>query len=67
MAMTHSPGRSFDGSPIFTVGRFFPSILSTATSVFVSMPTIFALYSRRSVVLTVTFSASATTCALVRM
>ena len=33
IAMTHSPGRSFDGSPRRTVGRFFASILSTATSV----------------------------------
>ena len=33
MAMTHSPGLSFDASPRRTVGRFLASILSTATSV----------------------------------
>ena len=67
MASTHSPGRSFDGSPSFTTGRFLPSILMTATSVRLSTPMTFAGYSRRSVMRTVTSSASATTCALVRM
>ena len=33
MASTHSPGRSFGGSPMRTTGRFLPSILITATSV----------------------------------
>ena len=67
IATTHSPGRSFDGSPRRTVGRFFASIFSTATSVCSSTPTTFAVYSRRSVVFTVTSSAFSTTCALVRM
>ena len=33
IASTHSPGFSCDGSPMRTVGRFFASILMTATSV----------------------------------
>ena len=33
IASTHSPGFSFAGSPMRTVGRFFASILMTATSV----------------------------------
>ena len=49
IATTHSPTLSCSGSPSFTVGRFFASILSTATSVRVSAPTTFALNSRRSV------------------
>jgi hypothetical protein len=38
MASTHSPGRSFDGSPSRTTGRSLPSILMTATSVRLSTP-----------------------------
>ena len=67
IASTHSPGRSFDGSPSFTTGSCLPSILMTATSVRLSTPMTFAGYSRRSVMRTVTSSASATTCAFVRM
>ena len=67
MASTHSPGRSFDGSPIRTTGRCLPSILMHGDVGASSRPMTFAGYSRRSVVRTVTSSASATTCALVRM
>ena len=56
--------RIADASP---PGRFLPSILMTATSVRSSTPMTLAGYSRRSVMRTVTSSASATTCALVRM
>jgi hypothetical protein len=65
MATTHSPTLSFSGSPIVTFGRSFASILSSATSVRLSAPMTFALYSRLSVSLTVTSSAPSTTCALV--
>ena len=67
MATTHSPMRSFWSSPSPTVGRPLPSILSTATSVCGSRPTIFALNSRRSLISTFTRSAPSTTWLLVRM
>jgi hypothetical protein len=65
IASTHSPTRTRDGSPILTVGRSFASILSTATSLLLSLPTTFALNSRLSVSRTVTSVAPSTTCALV--
>ena len=67
MATTHSPIRVFSGSPTGTTGRSLASIFSTAMSVVLSLPSTFAVNSRLSVSLTVTSSASATTCALVRM
>ena len=65
IATTHSPTRVASGLPILTIGRFFASIFSTATSVVRSLPSTFALNSRRSVRRTVTSSAPSTTCALV--
>ena len=67
IAMTHSPARSFAGSPSRTTGSALPSIFSTATSLRLSRPTTFAVYSRLSVMRTVTSPAWSTTCALVRM
>ena len=67
IATTHSPTLALCESPIFTVGRFLPSILMSATSLCLSAPTTFALYSRRSVRRTITSSAWSTTSALVRM
>ena len=67
MATTHSPTRVAAGLPVFTVGRSLASILSTATSVTLSLPSTLALNSRWSVSFTVTSSASATTWALVRI
>ena len=67
MASTHSPGLELRGSPSFTIGRFLASILITATSVRSSAPMTLAGNSRRSVRRTVTSSAFATTCVLVRM
>jgi hypothetical protein len=65
MASTQSPGCSALLLPSLTVGRPCASILSTAMSVLVSRPSTLALYSRRSVSLTVTVLAPLTTCALV--
>ncbi len=65
IATTQSPTRVFAGSPRRTTGRSFASILSTATSVAASLPSTFARNSRWSVSLTMTSSASATTCAFV--
>ena len=66
IANTHSPGRSFFGSPRRTEGNPLASMRSTATSVASSRPISLALNSRRSVSLTVISSASLTTWALVR-
>ncbi len=66
IATTHSPTRARSGLPIFTVGRFVASMRSTATSVCLSWPITLALNSRLSVSFTITSSASAMTCALVR-
>ena len=67
IATTHSPTLMRLGSPAFTVGKFLASIFNTAMSVVLSLPSTLALNSRLSVSRTVTSSASATTCALVRM
>ncbi len=67
MASTHCPGLMREGSPSFTIGRLLALILITATSVRSSAPMTLAGNSRRSVRRTVTSSALATTCVLVRM
>ena len=65
MAIAHWPGRIRAGSPKRTVGKPVAGILMSATSLRLSTPMTFARNSRRSVSLTVTSEASATTCALV--
>ncbi len=65
MAITHSPTLRRFTSPIFTAGSPVASILTTATSVRLSLPTILALNSRLSVSVTMTSSAPSTTWALV--
>ena len=67
IATTHSPTFESSVAGNFTVGKFFASIFSTATSEALSKPTTLALNSRLSVSFTLTTEASATTCALVRM
>ncbi len=67
MASTHSPTRRRLTSPMRTVGRPAASILTTATSVRRSAPTMRALNSRRSGSVTMTSSAPSTTWALVMM
>ena len=67
MAITHSPTLRRFTSPILTKGRPAASILTTATSVRLSAPTIRALNSRLSVSVTSTSSAPSTTWALVMM
>jgi hypothetical protein len=67
IASTGSPTSRFFGSPSRTTGRPLASIFSTAMSVAVSKPSTLAVYSRRSLSLTVTSLASRTTCALVRI
>src|SRR5438034_6443525 len=67
MARTHSPTRAESELPKATAGRLRASILMTATSVFGSVPTTFAVNSRLSYKRTVTLSAPATTWLLVRM
>src|SRR5512145_36285 len=67
IASTHSPTCTLSADGSLTVGRFDASIFSTATSLPLSRPTTFAVYSRLSVSLTVTTDAPSTTCALVRI
>ncbi len=67
MAITHSPTRKRDTSPMRTVGKRVASILTTAMSVRRSAPTTRAENSRPSVSVTTTSSAPSTTCALVMM
>lgn len=67
MASTHSPTRRSCESPSFTVGRLLAGILMIAMSDLVSTPMTLAVYSRRSVMRTVTSLAPFTTCALVMM
>jgi len=67
IASTHSPTRTLEASPSFTVGRSFASIFTTAMSVVWSRPATLPLNSRRSASLTRTSSAPSTTCALVRI
>ena len=52
MASTHSPTRSLFGSPMASTGSSAASILSRATSVFLSEPIRRALNSRLSVSVT---------------
>ena len=61
MASTHSPTRVESELPNPTLGSERASILMTATSVFGSVPTTFAVNSRLSYRRTVTLSAPATT------
>ena len=67
MANTTSPTRSLSLSASVTVGRFWASILMTATSVFGSVPMTLALNSRSSGSATFSSSAPSTTWLLVRM
>jgi hypothetical protein len=67
IAITHSPTRSLDVSPIFTTGRFVAETFTTATSLRMSTPITFAFNSRLSVRRTLISSAFSTTCALVTM
>ena len=67
IAITHSPTLRRLESPILTAGKPLASILTTATSVRLSAPTMRALNSRLSVRVTITSSAPSTTCALVMM
>ena len=67
MAITHSPTFRRSVLPMRTAGRPDASILTTATSVRVSAPTMRALNSRLSGSVTRTSSAPSTTCALVMM
>src|SRR5579863_2341840 len=67
IASTHSPTLRLRESPVFTTGRSLALILITAISDLVSTPMTLAVYSRRSVMRTVTSLAPFTTWALVRM
>src|SRR5262249_13335295 len=64
-ANTRSPTCNLSYSAHFKAGRFFASILTTARSVFGSVPTTFALNSRRSLSVTVICVAPSTTWLLV--
>ena len=64
-ANTHSPTFSLSESPIGRVGRFLPSTLIRAKSVFLSVPMMRAENSRLSFSVTVSWSAPSTTWLLV--
>src|SRR4029079_534147 len=66
-ASTYSPTCNCVASPQETVGRFWPSIFTTARSVFGSAPTILPLNSRLSGSVMVTVRAPSITWLLVRM
>ena len=67
MAATHSPTLSWLESPIFSAGKSFASIFTTAISVCLSVPRTLPSNSRLSVRRTTILSAPSTTCAFVRM
>ncbi len=67
IAMTWSPMRRSELSPISIIGRSLASIFSSATSVGGSVPMTLASYSRSPSKATVIFVAFSTTWLLVRM